>query len=63
MGKRILIDTSKTEETRIAVTADDKLDSVPDFRVDTPAGFFIEKSEKRNETPKCSSRFMAPPAK
>ena len=26
MGKRILIDTSKTEETRIAVTADDKLD-------------------------------------
>ena len=26
MGKRILIDTSKTEETRIAVTADEKLD-------------------------------------
>ena len=26
MGKRILIDTSKTDETRIAVTADEKLD-------------------------------------
>ena len=26
MGKRILIDTSKTEETRIAVTTDEKLD-------------------------------------
>ena len=26
MGKRILIDTSKTEETRIAVTSDEKLD-------------------------------------
>ncbi|MFL2510157.1 MAG: ribonuclease E/G [Alphaproteobacteria bacterium] len=32
MAKRILIDTSKTEETRIAVTADEKLD---DYEIET----------------------------
>ena len=32
MGKRILIDTSKTEETRIAVTIDTKLD---DYEVES----------------------------